>query len=218
MDKFQKNFAIGWLCLLAVVFFVSEFTTHLFFQQPVDSLISQNRVAITKIYAGQRPEPTLHNPYIELALPSGMELFAMHNNNFKLRYQRFYFEMHTFTSEIDSLEYSKAKFPVERLYNLADFNEQPVFFYVKEFGTGVSQLALYTNSLEITTKVPTAALETALLKSVELMRNTNPLKNEQSSVVIDGEGSNLSTPRGVDLDRENETEKETNAEMPLVRT
>jgi len=218
MDQFQKNFAIGCLCFLAVIFFASEVGTYLFFQQPVDSLVSQNRIAINRLYAAKKPNPTIQNDYFYLALPSGMEVFAIDNNNFRLRYQRFYFEGHTFTSKIDSVEYSKAKFPVERLYDLDDYNGQRVFFYVKAITKGVSQLALYTNNLEITTKVPNVALETALLKSIELMRNITPLDRDQGGIIIGDDDGLLPLPGGVDLDREHNGEEESNTEMPLVRT
>jgi len=218
MEQFQKNFTIACLCLLAVVFFTNEFITHVFFQQPIDSLVSQNRAAITSIYAGKRPTGTIHNAYFELALPSGMELFAIDNNNFRLRYQRFYFEVHTFTSKIDSVEYSKAKFPVERVYELENFKDQPVFFYVKAISSDTSQLAFYTNTLEITATVPNAALETVLLKSVELMRNIETFESDPAGIVIGNDDGLSSNHVGIDLDHANEAEEESSADMPLVRT
>jgi len=216
MDQLQKNFAIACLCILAVVFFTNEFMTHFFFQQPIDSLVSQNQAVIAHIYASAKPQATIHNPYFELALPSGMEVFAIDNNNFRLRYQRFYFEVHTFTSKVDSNEYSKAKFPVERVYDLAKFNNQPVFFYVKPLEQNVSQLALYTNNLEITATVPNAALETTLLKSVELMRNITPLATDEGGILIGGDDGVLPNQGGLDLDREKGADNSANTEMPLV--
>lgn len=217
MQILRKYKTLVFLCVISLMMFGAQIFSQFFYTANIHTILQNRTADLQTLFISLPATNTMvENEYFSHAVPTGMQIFAVDKNNFKSRYEQLFFEVHIFTSKIDSLAYSKTKYPTETLYSLPVTNAD-VFFYTQELGNNVIQLAMYSSGIEVTVNTTPQMMEQALLKSAEVIRNTTPIENNNNSIYIGGNSDQSSQSSGGSQLHSDETSEENNNEMPIVK-
>ena len=214
--QLKKNLAAICLCVFVVVLFGLQTLQYFGQAKGIEAILNDKHADIVSLLNSKTLSANIKNEYFEHRLPSGMQLFAQDKNNFKLRYEQLFFEVHIFTSKIDSNEYSSSKYMAANRYELPPIAEQPMFVYLQDLGNEIYQLGIYGKGIEVTVNTTANKMEAALLKGIEIIHNTQVLEKDRDAIFIGGNSEQNNIVRKNQITDGDGNASESN-EMPIVK-
>lgn len=201
MVKIKNNLSL--LVVTGVIFCLTvlQISHMLWPAMPVDQLISKNYQSIEALFSVQ-PAPDMKYTFFNLKLPIGMQLYAVDRNNFKIRYEDTYFEVHLFSSNLKGLTYAQEIFKGAASYKLPPLRESEVALFVKDSENEYVTLGVYSEDVEIKMTVPRYRIETNVLKAAELLRNVQVDEVQQNQELYIGSTPEYNNNNGVNLNEE----------------
>ncbi|MGL5042217.1 MAG: hypothetical protein ACRC6X_03815 [Culicoidibacterales bacterium] len=195
MKKIQDNIFLVMTTAIVLVLSVVQGINSLVVPQDIVLLANNFPDTISQALEVKQGALTYENDYLTLALPRGMQLYAVDQNNIKIRSQQGYYEAHTFISAIDTVQYGRKKFQTPQEYTLTAVDGTNYVIFVKDTNSDYLSLGLFSNRVEITTRVHKSKFEQALLESIQIIKNINPKINEEMKIFIEGnQKPNASSP------------------------
>lgn len=217
LQKIKNNCAIILASCLIAILCVVQLLSILNTTPNYTTIVQKNTTDITKLFQTSPTSEMFNNEYFKLDLPTGMSLYAIENNNAKLRYNQTYIDVHVLTSQIDVNTYSMSHFPNSQKINLPTLHNQAAFLLVQEQGHDLVRVAVYSQQVELTMVVQKKQFEELFLKSLELLKNITVNVDDENEFFI---GGNRDMNEMVEKSNNNidvTNDEEDNKEMPVVK-